>query len=475
MCAAKKSSREEAAMRKRISLCLLSLLLIAFLILSTGGSCRLPSGVTVSADPASEVAGANAIDGSANVSDASDETSNSGSEADSSDTLPFSDDWDDYPYDEQYYSQLRGQGTSINFYNWGENIADGSDGFVDIISEFEALTDIRVYYTNFATNEELYAKLKSGAASYDVIVPSDYMVARMIKEDMLLPLNYENIPNVRYMDPAFMDPVYDPGSIYSLPYDWNTVGLIYNTKLVDEPPDSWGVLWDERYAGNILMFNNSRDAFGLTLKYLGYSLNTEDPDELREAAELLKQQKPLVQAYVMDQMFDKMENDEAAIATYYSGDALLIDNENIAIAIPKEGTNQFVDAVCIPAVAKNKLGAEMFINFLNEPTINAQNVEFIGYATANLAAYSLLDEELRSDPVLYPPQEVLDNSEMFINLSDETNLLLDQLWTEVMASNKNILSWGILPGATIFAIVAAKAWYRRKTALRHHYMTEDIL
>lgn len=389
------------------------------------------------------------------------------------DHLPYTDDWDAYQYDDEYYGRFRGQGTAINLYNWGEYISDGSDDLVDIISEFEKLTDIKVYYTNFATNEELYAKLKSGAASYDVIVPSDYMVARMVKEDMLAPLNYDNIPNVQYMNPDFMNPVYDPGSVHSLPYAWNTVGIIYNTEMVYEIPDSWEVLWDERYKGNILMFNNSRDAFGVALKYLGYSLNTEDPKELREATELLKEQKPLVQAYVMDQMFDKMENNEAAIATYYSGDAQLIDNDNIAIAIPKEGTNKFVDAVCIPQVAKNKEGAEMFINFLNEPTINAQNTEYVGYGTANLAAYCLLDPELREDPIMYPSQEILDNSEMFINLSDETNLLLDQLWTEVMASNKNIWSWGIFPGVTILAMVAGKSLYRRNQAKRHKYMAED--
>jgi len=389
------------------------------------------------------------------------------------DYLPYTDDWDAYPYDEEYYGQLAGQNASINVYNWGEYISDGSDDLVDAISEFEELTDIKVYYTNFATNEELYAKLKSGAASYDVIFPSEYMVSRMIKEDMLLPIDHDNIPNLQYMNPGFMDPLYDPGSIYSIPYAWNTVGLIYNTSMVEEEPTSWGILWDEQYAGNILMFNNSRDAFGITLKYLGYSLNTEDPEQMREAAELLKAQKPLVQAYVMDQMFDKMENNEAAIATYYSGDALLIDNEDIAIVIPEEGTNVFVDAFCIPKGAKNKLGAEMFINFLNEPTICAENTEYVGYGTANLAAYCLLSEELRNDPILYPPQEVLDNSEMYINLSDEANLMLDQLWTEVKASNDNILTWGILPCATIAALVIGKRVIRKNREKRHQYMMED--
>lgn len=389
------------------------------------------------------------------------------------DYLPYTDDWDAYEYDEAYYGQLAGQGASINVYNWGEYISDGSDDLVDVISEFEELTDIKVYYTNFATNEELYAKLKSGAASYDVIVPSEYMVSRMIKEDMLLPIDHDNIPNLQYMNPGFMDPLYDPGSTYSIPYAWNTVGLIYNTSMVEEEPTSWGVLWDEQYAGNILMFNNSRDAFGITLKYLGYSLNTEDPDQMREAAELLKEQKPIVQAYVMDQMFDKMENNEAAIATYYSGDALLIDNEDIAIAIPEEGTNVFVDACCIPKGAKNKLGAEMFINFLNEPPIAAQNTEYIGYGTANLAAYCLLNEEVRNDPILYPSQEVLDNSEMYVNLSDEANLLLDQLWTEVKASNDNVLTWGILPCATIAALVIAKRLVRKNREKRHRYIMED--
>ena len=357
---------------------------------------------------------------------------------------------------------------TIRVYNWGEYIDE------DMIERFEKETGIRVEYTTFNDNESMYTKVKNaGDDSYDVVVPSDYMIKKMIEEDMLAEINFDNVPNAQYTLPNLLNPAYDVENRYSVPYTWGTVGLIYNTSMVEEEPTSWEILWDEQYAGNILMFNNSRDAFGITLKYLGYSLNTEDPEQLREAAELLKAQKPLVQAYVMDQMFDKMENNEAAIATYYSGDALLIDNDDIAIAIPKEGTNVFVDACCIPKGAKNKLGAEMFINFLNEPTICAQNTEYVGYGTANLAAYCLLSEELRDDPILYPPQEVLDNSEMYVNLSDEANLLLDQLWTEVKASNDNFLIWGVLPITTIAALVISKRVIRKNREKRHRYMMED--
>lgn len=379
-----------------------------------------------------------------------------------------------YDYDHEYYERFKGKGMSISVYNWGEYISDGSDDLMDICSEFEKLTGIKVYYTNFATNEELYAKLKGGNASYDVIFPSDYMVARMIKENMLAPLNHSNIPNIKYLDPQFMDPAYDPGSKYSLPYCWNTVGIIYNTDMVDEVPTSWDILWDEKYAGQILMFDNSRDAFAIACKALGYSMNTEDPDELREAADLLIAQKPVVQAWVMDQIFDKMENNEAAIAPYYSGDATLMMpyNDAIAVAFPEEGTNVFVDAACIPASSSNKEAAEMFINFLNEPGVAAENAWFIGYATPNLAAYALLDEETQNNEAIYPPDEVIANSEQFIHLSDETNLLMDNLWTEIKTNTGSFLSWGLPPTLALAALLIGKYAYRIKKARAHSRMTE---
>ncbi|MBQ9972755.1 MAG: extracellular solute-binding protein [Firmicutes bacterium] len=380
-----------------------------------------------------------------------------------------------YDYDLEYYERFMGDDMSISVYNWGEYISDGSDDLMDICAEFEEVTGIKVYYTNFATNEELYAKLKGSNTSYDVIFPSDYMVARMIEEDMLAPLNHDNIPNMKHLDPKFMDPVYDPGSKYSIPYCWNTVGIIYNTDMVDEVPTSWDILWDEKYAGEILMFDNSRDAFAIACKALGYSMNTEDPDELREAADLLIAQKPVVQAWVMDQIFDKMENNEAAIAPYYAGDATLMMpyNDAIAVAFPEEGTNLFVDAACIPANSEHKEAAEMFINFLNEPGVAAENAWYIGYATPNLAAYALLDEETRNDEAIYPPDEIIANSEQFIHLSEETNLLMDSLWTEVKANTGSFLTWGLPPTLALLAIIIGKYTVKIRKARAHKRMAED--
>lgn len=380
-----------------------------------------------------------------------------------------------YDYDLEYYERFMDEDMSISVYNWGEYISDGSDDLMDICAEFEEVTGIKVYYTNFATNEELYAKLKGSNTSYDVIFPSDYMVARMIEEDMLAPLNHDNIPNMKHLDPKFMDPVYDPGSKYSIPYCWNTVGIIYNTDMVDEVPTSWDILWDEKYAGEILMFDNSRDAFAIACKALGYSMNTEDPDELREAADLLIAQKPVVQAWVMDQIFDKMENNEAAIAPYYAGDATLMMpyNDAIAVAFPEEGTNLFVDAACIPANSQHKEAAEMFINFLNEPGVAAENAWFIGYATPNLAAYALLDSETQNDEAIYPPEEIIANSEQFIHLSEETNLLMDSLWTEVKANTGSFLTWGLPPTLALAAIIIGKYAFKIRKARAHKRMAED--
>ena len=379
-------------------------------------------------------------------------------------------------YDDDYYGRFRDSKMSISVYNWGEYISDGSDGMVDVCGAFTELTGINVYYTNFATNEELYAKIKSGGASYDVIIPSDYMIARMIKEDMLAPLDKSNIPTIANMDERFMSPEYDPGSTYSIPYTWGTVAIIYNTKMVDEIPTSWDIFWNEKYKGQILMFSNSRDAFAIACKMLGYSLNTEDPDELREATDALKEQKNLIQAYVMDQIFDKMENNEAALAPYYAGDAALMlpNNPDLAVAFPDEGTNAFVDGICIPKDSKKKVAAEMFINFLNEPEIAAQNIEYIGYSSPNNAALALLPDEVRQNEVIYPPDEVMDNSEQFINLSDDTNLLMDRLWTEVLASNDSFVSWGLPPLIVLLAIIIGKMIYKQKKKKAYQKMIENI-
>lgn len=324
--------------------------------------------------------------------------------------------------------------TTLYVYNWGEYMPDGTDGSTDVIKAFEdKYPDIKVVYDTFTSNEALYSKLKSGGANYDVIVPSDYMIARMIDEGMIEKLNFDNIPNAKNIMDSFKGQAYDPTDEYSVPYTWGTVGIIYNTTMVKGTPDSWDILWNEDYSNNILMFNNSRDAFGIAQKLLGYSQNTTSESELRACAEKLKEQKPLVQSYVMDEIFDKMENGEAAAAPYYAGDAItmMAENEDLAYFLPKEGSNKFVDAMCIPTGAKNKEAAEKFINFILEGEIGAEICDFIGYSTPNNAAYDLLDEEIKSNEIAYPSDEVLDRCEFFQNLPKDINQLMQDLWVEI--------------------------------------------
>lgn len=348
--------------------------------------------------------------------------------------------------DRDYYQALRGQNVTLNVYNWGEYIADGSEGSADVINEFEILTGIKVHYTTFASNEEMYAKLKSGGTyQYDVIIPSDYMIARMISEDMVELLDYANIPNAALIGAQYKGMEYDPNDAYSVPYMWGTVGIVYNTVMVGEGVEitSWDALWDEQYTGNILMFSNSRDAFGIALMRLGYSMNSTDPDELAEAAQLLKDQKSLVQAYVMDEIFNKMEGGEAAIAPYYAGDALTMIDENpdLAFVIPEEGTNYFVDAMVIPKGSANKLAAEMFINFMCEVEVSAANADYIGYSTPIPDALELLDLDEETLAIAYPGEEVLGNTEVFKLLPEATNTLIDRYWTEILSYNENTNIW----------------------------------
>ena len=377
---------------------------------------------------------------------------------------------DAYAYDEEYYSKFKNDNLTLYVYNWGEYIADGSDDTMDVIKEFEELTGIRVEYTTFDTNEGLYSKLQSGSAYYDIIIPSDYMISRMAQNGMLEKLNYANIPNFeKYVDSDFKNPDYDANQEYSVPYTWGTVGLIYNTKYVKEAVDSWQILWDEKYSGKILMFSNSRDAFAIALKRLGYSMNTENVDELREAAELLKKQKDVVQAYVMDQIFDKMTEENAWIAPYYAGDYITMSetNEDLAFVFPKEGFNQFVDAMCIPKGCQNQEAAEMFINFMCEPRVSAENCGYIGYSTPISAAKDLMDEEVVSNEIAYPSSEVLANSETFRNLSDETNKALDDLWIEVRIGTITVGFW-IAVGFLSLGVIGlcSMAIYRKQKRLR---------
>ena len=339
-----------------------------------------------------------------------------------------------------YYEQYKDDGLSINVYNWGEYIADGSeDEMMNVNAEFEALTGIEVNYTTYATNEELYAKMKGGGADYDIIIPSDYMVSRMIKEDMLSQLDYSKIPNTQFIMDSFKNAAYDEGDKHSVPYTWGTVGIIYDKEVVDEAEIDWDILWNEKYKGQILMFDNPRDAFAIAQLVLGYSLNTEKPDELKASAAKLMEQKPLVQAYVMDEIFDKMGAQEAALAPYYAGDAvtLMQDYEHLGFVVPKSGTNRFVDAVCIPKTSTKQELAHMYINFLCEPEVALANAEYIGYSTPNSAAYEKLSDEIKNDGISYPDDAYLgEKTTVYKNLSDEANKLMQDLWTEMKSGNK---------------------------------------
>ena len=338
--------------------------------------------------------------------------------------------------DTEYYQKFKDDGISINVYNWGEYIPDGADGSVNINEEFTKLTGIKVNYSTYATNEELYAKLKAGAANYDIIIPSDYMISRMISEDMLEEINMDNIPNYKHIMDKFKKVEYDVEERYSVPYTWGTVGIIYDKDTVDLSEDEidWDVLWNSEYKDDILMFDNPRDAFAIAETMLGYSLNTEDEGELRASAEKLKEQKSIVQAYVMDEIFDKMSAGEAMFAPYYAGDAvtLMSDYDNLGFVMPKSGTNLFVDAICIPKGAKQKEAAEMYINFLTEPEVALEIAEYIGYSTPNAATFELLDDEIKNNGISYPDDEYLDmHTTVFKNLSPEANKLMQDLWTEI--------------------------------------------
>lgn len=346
------------------------------------------------------------------------------------------------------WNKFRGQDIVLNVYNWGEYISidEGEPGSFDTVAEFEKLTGIDVNYATFASNEELYAKLRSGSADYDVIIPSDYMIGRLKNENMLAELNFDNIPNVKWIDQRYLDIAsnsFDPGNKYSVPYTWGYVGIIYNTEMVDEDDnvESWDILWDEKYENNILMFNNSRDAFAISLFREGYSVNTTDEKELEVAAMELEKQKPLVQSYVMDEIFDKMGGGEAALAPYYAGDAVTMieDNDKLAFAVPKEGTNLFIDSMCIPKGAKNKEAAEMFINFMCETETALHNIEYICYSTPHTGAYAELDPEVQNDPMYYPDLDSI-VTESYNVLPDNTTKKIDSMWTDIM-TNTSTSPW----------------------------------
>ena len=363
-----------------------------------------------------------------------------------------------------YYASLGLQGTTVNVYNWGEYISDGSEGSMDVVHEFERLTGAKVNYTNYESNENMYSKLSGGGVSYDVIVPSDYMIARLIEENMLLEIDWNNVPNISLIDDSCKNLYFDPEQKYSLCYNVGTTVLIYNTKFVDEVPDSWSVLWDEQYKGKVLMFNNSRDSFAIAQAMLGKDFNSTNEADWQECAEFLAQQRDAVSpVYVMDEVFNLMESGEYAFATYYAGDYVLIseNNEDLDYCFPKEGVNIFYDAFCIPTCAQNKRGAEAFINFMHEPQVALENTECIYYASPNITVINNEESSLYGSEAVYP--DPLPNGQYFHNLPQNILEVQSSLWSRVKggqlsadseAQNRKIyIESGILGGIVLVFIV----------------------
>lgn len=318
-------------------------------------------------------------------------------------------------------------------YNWGEYIDP------DVIDIFEEETGIRVIYEEFETNEIMYPKIKSGAVAYDCVCPSDYMIQKMIDNDLLAELDWDNIPNIKNIGSVYMktSEQFDPGNLYSVPYCWGTIGILYNKKMVTEPVDSWKILWDSRYKDSILMQDSVRDAFAVALKYLGYSANSTNIQELTEAQQLLMTQKPLVQAYVVDQVRDKMIGNEAALGVIYSGEAIYTQKENpdLEYVVPKEGSNVWIDSWVVPKNAKHKENAEKFINFLCRPDIALKNFEYITYSTPNEAARELIeDPDIRNSQVAFPDDSVLERCETYSYLGADVEEIYNRLWNEVKSS-----------------------------------------
>lgn len=315
-------------------------------------------------------------------------------------------------------------------YNWGEYMDP------EVIEQFTKETGIEVIYDEFETNETMYPKVEAGAVAYDLVCPSDYMIKRMLDNDLLAKINFDNVPNIKNIGKTYLEQSqeFDPTNEYSVPYTWGTVGILYNKKKVKEPVDSWSILWDSKYKDQILMQDSVRDAFAVALKSLGYSLNSTDEKELEEAKDLLIEQKPLVQAYVIDQVRDKMIGNEAAIGVIYSGEAIYTQRENpdLEYVIPKEGSNIWFDSWVIPKNAPNKENAEKFLNFLCRPDIALKNFEYITYSTPNEAARKLIkDDDIRNSKIAFPDISSLKNCETFQFLGDDADALYNRLWREV--------------------------------------------
>lgn len=360
------------------------------------------------------------------------------------------------------------EGVTLNVYNWGEYISDGSDGSVDINAEFTKLTGININYTNFTSNEDMYNKIVNGGVSYDIIIPSDYMVEKLIREELVLELDFNNIPNYKYIASEYKDLYFDPQNAYSVPYSVGMVGLIYNATIVTEELDSWGALWDSKYDGQILMFNNPRDAFAIAQFLEDIDINTESEEEWTAAKNKLSEQKPFVKSYVMDEIYNKMESGEAALVPYYVGDFICMKdvNPDLEFVYPEEGVNIFVDAVCIPKLSQNYEAALLYINFLLDPEIALSNALIIGYASPNTGVLDHPDyADMRNNEYLYPAEENMPDTEYFENLPQETLTMLSNLWNEIRvhgSDNTTIyIGFGTVGLAVVFFMVR-KAVIRKR-------------
>ena len=373
---------------------------------------------------------------------------------------------------------------TINVYNWGEYISDGSEGTLDVNAAFEEYyyetygQKVKVNYTTYASNEDMYAKLRSGSTGYDIVIPSEYMIQRMINEGMLEELNFANIPNFQYIAPEFRNQYYDPDNLYSVPYTYGMVGIIYNTKMVDEADiGSWDLLWNEKYAGKILQFNNARDAFGTAMYYQRIDVNTKDRAQWEIALNLLKQQKPIVQGYVMDEVFNKMKGESAAIAPYYAGDYLTMYDSNDALAFyyPEEGTNVFVDAMCIPKGSRNKEVAEAYINFMLSEEIAVANAEYIGYASPNLLVrenedYIAYMEDWHEDAmtILYPNTASVP-TQYYHMLDADTQAISNELWVQLKIESS---VGGTIHTIALVIVVLCTAFFLWRFILKKYRMSQ---
>lgn len=379
---------------------------------------------------------------------------------------------------------------TLYVYNWGEYISDGSEGCLDSNAAFEEWylenygVKVKVNYSTFSSNESLYAKLSSGSVSYDVVVPSDYMIERLIAEDLLAPLNYDNIPDIGNILPEFWGETsehsaHDPGNVYSVPYLYGMIGIIYNTTMVDaDDPSlgSWELMWDERHAGNILQFNNSRDAFGSAQYLLGLDVNSDSEADWRMALDKLKEQKPILQGYVMDEIYNKMENGSAGIAAYYAGDYLAMyeNNQDLEFFYPEEGTNLYVDAMCIPKSSKNKEIAERYINFMltEEPAI--ANAEYTYYASPNRLVveseeYIEYMGEIKEDAYekMYATDSV--KTSTYENLSGEKLILINQLWEELKSDIEISTGIYVICGVILAVLLSLGVYFGVRNKIRNNY------